>query len=207
LQVSPAVIAAPLWVEWAALRAGGVPVRHTGMGRDRSTRAATALAGRAVLVAGVAGGLAPQVRPGDVVVADEVRGHPDGPTRVASAPLLAAALRDVGLTVHIGPIVSEPRVTYGAARARLAETGALAVDTETAWLFPAGAPFAAVRFIVDTADSPLWSFGIAARGIAALRALRRAAPALRDWTIHDWTTHHNPASPEDRQMNPHKEVS
>jgi 4-hydroxy-3-methylbut-2-enyl diphosphate reductase len=189
-------------VEWVALRTAGVPARHTGMGPARSSRAAAALAGRAVLVAGVAGGLAPQVRPGDVVVADEVRGHPDGPVRVASAPLLAAALRGVGLTVHIGPIVSEPRVTYGAARARLAETGALAVDTETAWLPPDGAPFAAVRSIVDTADSPLWSLGTAARGIAALRSLRRAAPALRDWT-----THHNPASPEDNHINLHREVS
>jgi 4-hydroxy-3-methylbut-2-enyl diphosphate reductase len=172
------------------------------MGPARSARAARALAGRAVLVVGVAGGLAPQVRPGDVVVADEVRGHPDGPVRVAAAPLLAAALRGAGLTVHVGPIVSEPRVSYGAARARLAATGALAVDTETAWLTRGGAPFAAVRSVVDTADSPLWSIGTAMRGVVALRALRRAAAALGDWT-----THHIPASPEDSQMNLYWEVS
>jgi 4-hydroxy-3-methylbut-2-enyl diphosphate reductase len=195
-------VAAPLWAEWVALRSGGVPARHTGMGPARSARAARALAGRAVLVAGVAGGLAPQVRPGDVVVADEVRGHPDGPVRVASAPSLAAALRAVGLTVHIGPIVSESRISYGTVRARLAATGALAVDTETAWLAPGEGPFAAVRSIVDTAESPLWSTGTVTRGIVALRALRRAAAALRDWT-----THHNPASPEDSQRNLYWEVS
>jgi 4-hydroxy-3-methylbut-2-enyl diphosphate reductase len=77
-------------------------------------------------------------------------------------------------------------VATGAARARLAAGGALAVDTETAWLAPAGgspdAPFAAVRSIVDTADRPLWSIGTPARGVAALRALYRAAPALADWS-------------------------
>jgi 4-hydroxy-3-methylbut-2-enyl diphosphate reductase len=205
--VRAGIVVAPLWAEWAALRAGGVPARHTGMGPARSARAARALAGYPVLVAGVAGGLAAQVRPGDVVVADEVRGHPDGPLDIPSAPLLAAALRDVGLTVHIGPIVSGSRVTYGAARDRLAETGALAVDTETAWLAPGGAPFAAVRSIVDTADSPLWSLGTAGRGIAALRALRRAAPALRQWTSRDWTSDHTPASPEDDHVTLPREVS
>jgi 4-hydroxy-3-methylbut-2-en-1-yl diphosphate reductase len=201
----PVTVAAPLWAEWAALRTGGVPARHTGMGPARSARAARALAGHAVLVAGVAGGLASHVRPGDVVVADEVRGHPDGPFAVPSAAPLAAALREAGLTVHIGPVVSEPRVAYGAARARVAATGALAVDTETAWLAPGGAPFAVVRSIVDTAESPLWSLGTAGRGIAALNALRRAAPALRRWA-YQWTTHHNPAPPEDSHVTLPREV-
>jgi 4-hydroxy-3-methylbut-2-en-1-yl diphosphate reductase len=179
--VRPTVVCAPLRTEWAALRLGGLPARRTGMGPRRSAARAGALAGGPVLVAGVGGGLAPQVRPGDVVVADEVRGHPDGPVSVPSAPLLASALRRAGLTVHIGPILSQPRVTYGARRERLAATGALAVDTETAWLAPPDQPFAAVRSIVDTADSPLWSIGTAARGVGALTALRRAAPALADW--------------------------
>jgi len=180
--VRPTVVCAPLRTEWAALRLGGLPARRTGMGPRRSAARSGALAGGPVLVAGVGGGLAAQVRPGDVVVADEVRGHPDGPVSVPSAPLLASALRRAGLTVHIGPVVSQPRVTYGAERERLAATGALAVDTETAWLAPPGQPFAAVRSIVDTADSPLWSLGTVTRGVGALAALRRAAPALADWS-------------------------
>jgi 4-hydroxy-3-methylbut-2-enyl diphosphate reductase len=180
--VTPAVICAPLRAEWAALRLGGLRPRHTGMGPGRSERAARAIAGGPVLVAGVAGGLADGVRPGDVVVADEVRGHPDGPVPVPAAAVLAAALRRLGLTVHIGPIVSEPRVTHGAHRARLAATGALAVDTETAWLAVRDRPFAAVRSIVDTADSPLWSLGTPRRGLVALNVLRRAAPALAAWS-------------------------
>ena len=182
--------------------AGRVPARHTGMGPARSMRAARAWPGTPCSSPASPVGWPRTCDRATVVVADEVRGHPDGPFDVPSAPLLAAALRDAGLTVPIGPIVSEPRVTYGAARARLAATGALAVDTETAWLARRGAPFAAVRSIVDTADSPLWSLGTAWRGVAALRALRRAAPALRQWT-----THQNPASPEDSHVTPHREVN
>jgi 4-hydroxy-3-methylbut-2-enyl diphosphate reductase len=69
----------------------------------------------------------------------------------------------------------------GAARKALSRTGAVAVDMESAWLAPAGAPFIALRAIVDTPRHPLWSVGTAARGIRALRALRRAVPALDQW--------------------------
>jgi len=51
---------------------------------------------------------------------------------VPSAPLLAGALRRLGLTVHVGPIVCTPRLVSGAGRAALAATGALAVDMESA---------------------------------------------------------------------------
>jgi 4-hydroxy-3-methylbut-2-en-1-yl diphosphate reductase len=179
--VRPAVISAPMWAEWAALRAGGLTVRHTGMGPRRSALRASEMAGQPVLVAGVGGGLDPAVRPGDLVVASEVRGPAGDPVASPSAPLLAGALRRLGLTVHIGPLVSSARVVDGPGRIALAGTGGLAVDTETAWLAPDGEPFAAVRAIVDTAEHPLWSVGTPARGIAALDQLRRAAPALADW--------------------------
>jgi 4-hydroxy-3-methylbut-2-enyl diphosphate reductase len=144
--------------------------------------AAAELAGRAVLVAGVGGGLGPEVRPGDVVVASEVR-RPDGPpVPCPSAPLLAGQLRRLGLTVHVGPVASRPSVVDGAARRALASTGALAVDTESAWLVPSGGePFAVVRAIADADDKPLLRPATVTRGIAALRALRRAVPAIDAW--------------------------
>ena len=43
-------------------------------------------------------------------------------------------LRRAGLRVHIGPIVSGPRIVFGPERERLAATGAVAVDMESAWL-------------------------------------------------------------------------
>ncbi len=170
-------------------------------------------------------------------MADEVRGPDRSTVRLPSAPVLAAALRAAGLTVHVGPVVSAEHVVTGAARAALGSgapcsngtflasdarnvpllpsegpaapwvNGAvltsdarnvpllpsekpeepegrppLAVDTESAWLAPApGVPFAVVRAVVDTPDHPLRHPGTVTRGIAALRALRRAAPVIAAW--------------------------
>jgi 4-hydroxy-3-methylbut-2-enyl diphosphate reductase len=179
--MSRAVICAPLAVEKAALR--GLPVLRTGMGPERSRAAADRLAPARppVLVAGVAGALSDDLRPGDIVVATAILGGP-APIPVPAAPMLAAALRRHGLIVHCGPILSVPRVIDGAAaRARAAATGAVAVDTESAWLAAASDTPAAVRSIVDTPGGRLLSPGTAARGIAALRSLRRAVPAIREW--------------------------
>ncbi|MBX6752209.1 MAG: hypothetical protein IRY85_21540 [Micromonosporaceae bacterium] len=152
------------------------------MGPRRSRRSARRLGDAAVLVAGVAGGLAPELAVGDLVVASEVRA-PDGSVRgcVGGADL-AARLRDAGLCVHYGPILSWPHVVEGAERHRLAATGALAVDMESAWLAPPDeVPFAVVRAVSDTAASPLRRPGIVVAGLTALRALRRAVPALDAW--------------------------
>jgi len=179
--VNAAVIAAPLRVEWAALRGARTAVVRTGMGRRRSLRSARKLGSAAVLVAGVAGGLAAHLRVGDLVVASDVRA-PDGTVRpCAGAAELAARLRDSGLSVHYGPILSWPRLVGQADRARLAETGALAVDMESTWLAPPeGTPFAVVRAISDTAAAPLLHPAILTNGLASLRALRHTVPAL-DW--------------------------
>ena len=165
-----------------------VHLRRTGMGQAGSAAALARLAAElpwpgAVLVAGVGGGLAEHVRPGDVVVATQVW-SPDGPAvPVPSAPLLTLALRWAGLVVHAGPVLTCARVVDGGRRAELATTGALCADTESSHLAAAAAPgcFAVVRVVVDTAEHPLRSPGTAVRGLAALRGLRRAAPVLARW--------------------------
>lgn len=174
-----ATVYTPLAVERAALRGAlpGLRMVRTGMGPDRA-RASRVAAGPAV-VAGVGGGLDRSVRPGDLVVASEVRAA-DGAVGCPSAPLLAGALRRLGLRVHVGPILSTPRL-FDHGRGAAAAFGALAVDMESAWLAPTVGPFAVVRAIVDTPDHPLWSPGTVVRGVRALRALRRAAPALHQW--------------------------
>ncbi len=199
------VVCAPLGIEWAAVRRALAPftVQHTGMGPQRSAASAAALATDSphpVLVVGVAGALAPGIEPGDLVVADEVRRDGAEPIPVPTAAPLATALRKLGLRVHVGPIVSSETVVDGAARDALAAGGALAVDMESAWLATAATDerhsrrlgsddsaarrseaFAVVRAIVDTPAFPLLRPGTALRGVAALRSLRAAAPALRDW--------------------------
>lgn len=174
------IVCAPLRMEAAALRAPGARVLHTGMGPRRAAESAARLAGTPVLVSGVAGAVTDRVRPGDLVVATEVD-TPEGPVALPSAPLLAAALRRQGLTVHTGPITSSDVVVEGAERARLAERGALAVDMESAQFAAGKGTLAVVRSVVDTPGHPLWRPGTVWRGISGLRSLRAAAPVLMQW--------------------------
>jgi 4-hydroxy-3-methylbut-2-enyl diphosphate reductase len=165
----------------------GTSILRAGMGPDRAARAARVLRdapGDALAVVGVCGGLAAGVRAGDVVVADEVRDETGGVAATCpSAPLLAGALRRLGLTVHVGPLVSVRRIATGSARTRLAETGAIAVDMESAQLMAgaAGRPTAVVRVVVDTAAEPLGRLGAARRGLAGLVTITKLGPTLGAW--------------------------
>jgi 4-hydroxy-3-methylbut-2-enyl diphosphate reductase len=149
----------------------------------RAKRAPTELTSAdAVLVAGVGGALTADIRPGDVVVASEVRG-PEGIFPCPSAPVLATALRRLGLTVHVGPLHSSPRLVTGRQRQKLAATGAIAADMESASLAAAAGerPFAAVRVITDSPGHSLFGPGTVFRGTKALKILRQTVPALREW--------------------------
>jgi 4-hydroxy-3-methylbut-2-enyl diphosphate reductase len=174
------VLYTPLSVEYAALRPAAASMRlvRTGVGPDRAARAR--VQDRPALVAGVAGARQAGVEPGDLVVADEVRAEDGRRVEIPSAPLLAGALRRLGLTAHSGPIQTVSRVLVDPTPD---PDGPMAVDMETAALAPSdkNTPFAAVRAVVDTPERPLYGPSTARRGITALRALRRAVPALEQW--------------------------
>jgi 4-hydroxy-3-methylbut-2-en-1-yl diphosphate reductase len=162
-----------------ALAIGGKVVR-TGMGHERAHAAAQALAsgiepGAAVVLAGISGGLDPDLRPGEIVVATSVRG-PDGDEHALSvddATAVATELREAGQSVHLGPIVSSKTLVHGERRAELARTGALAVDMESAWVAPAlsGHRLVIVRLVADTAGN--FVVGLV-KGLVALRHVRSA---------------------------------
>jgi 4-hydroxy-3-methylbut-2-enyl diphosphate reductase len=159
---------------------------RTGMGPRTSRESRPRIAGTGPLVVmGVAGGLAPEVKPGDVVVASEVR---EGLTAVAVTRTddLVAALAAHGFPVHLGPIVSVAQVAGERERVALAATGAIAVDTESAQLVDGwpGRPIAVLRTVVDAASAPLWRPGTALRGIEALKVLRRIVPIVEDWATN-----------------------
>ena len=101
-----------------------------------------------------------------------------------SAPLLAGELRRAGLRVHEGRIATLASM-FDARRAGRARRppGAIAVDMESSYLLAgaAGRPAVVVRAVSDTADRPLLRPGVVTGGIAALRSLRLAGPALAAW--------------------------
>jgi 4-hydroxy-3-methylbut-2-enyl diphosphate reductase len=164
---------------------GAGQVVATGYGPRRASARAATLRQQpfaALAVAGTGGGLAADLRPGDLVVASEVSdGHNVIPC--ASAALLAGELRRAGLRVRVGRVVTVDHLVRGAERERLAATGALVADMESAVLARAadGRPLAVVRAVSDTPDRPLASPGALGGGLAALRSLRAAGPALARW--------------------------
>jgi len=184
------VLLVPMRMEARALRRGlpsGAPLRRTGRGLVRAGRAADRHSGAGALaVAGIAGGLTSALRPGDVVVATEVRraDRPDAPAvPCPAAPMVAAALRRRGLTAHLGPVVTSRRLVDGPVRARLAATGALAADTESAALLgrAAGRPVICVRVVADVPPQRLYRPLTWRRVRAALRVLPEVAPVLVEW--------------------------
>lgn len=190
----PLLVVCALRIERFALRRGaarsaadGVTVLRTGMGpkaADRAVREALhdqELRNAAVLTTGFCAGLAPGMRPGDVVVADD--GH--------ESAVLAAALKAAGHTVHTGPLAESDHVVRGAERAALAATGAIAVDMESAAMRRAALAegarqVAAARVVVDTPEFELVRVGTLRTGIIAFRVLRDLVPAFLDW--HRTTT-------------------
>lgn len=158
---------------------------RAGLGERRAREAAHAARSRparAVAVMGFCGALDPELQPGEVVVADELRGA-GGAFPCHEPALLAAALQDAGVKARRGPIVSVQKAVRGRERARLAADGSIAVDMESAWLAEAaaGRPFAALRAVVDTPSRELVSISTLTGGLKAYRALGRAAEALAAW--------------------------
>jgi 4-hydroxy-3-methylbut-2-enyl diphosphate reductase len=208
-------VLAPLSIEALALGPSGarsgpvtIAVRRLGMGLQRAAastrRLSPELAGvSAIAVAGIGGGLGPQLPTGTLVVADRLLDASGSEVaRLPSAPLLAGELRRDGLDARTGAVVSTDHIVTGPERAALGALGAIAVDMESAAVAhellggagsaaaaggpgttPVGArcPLAVVRAISDTPGAELFSAAGLAGVLRALRALRAARPALARW--------------------------
>ncbi|MFF9909714.1 1-hydroxy-2-methyl-2-butenyl 4-diphosphate reductase [Streptomyces sp. NPDC013457] len=198
---APLLIACALGIEQLALRSGeraGAPgaftVVRTGMGPAHARRTVARVLGRepwrdaVVVAAGFCAGLAPGMHPGDLIVADETRGGPDGVTSCTGTELLVKALTRAlpGRTVHTGPLAGSDHVVRGHERAELRATGAIAVDMESAAtlrtaLAAGPRPVAAVRVVVDAPEHELVRIGTVRGGISAFRVLRAVLPAFFEW--------------------------
>ncbi len=182
------LVFAPMALEARAIRAGAPwsRVEKIGMGQRRAREAAllTHQPGeRTALIAGVCGALDPRLKPGDIVLADELR--TDAGTLPCPDPtILAGVLRRGGLRVHIGPIFSSTGLVRGEQRRELAREGALAVDMESAWLAQ-DARAQALTTLRVVLDTPHYEFHRPARAAIAarraFRALREASSLLEGW--------------------------
>jgi nucleoside phosphorylase len=123
-----------------------------------------ALGPSAVLVVGLAGGCAPDVRSGDLVIGRLVGPTADGEWLAPDGALIEralGALQATGLRHHVGRLLTVPGVVaQPAAKAGCWQRqGALAVDMESAhvlaWARQAGFPAVAVRAVGDGPDEPL----------------------------------------------------
>jgi nucleoside phosphorylase len=143
----------------------GLSVLQSGPGAERAARTATAAlaAGADALAScGLAGGLEPGLDSGAVVVPRRVT-TPDGARYEPDAAWREAAVRALGadLAVSEGDLLCVPAalLTPTAKLAAAATYGATAVDMESAAIAAvaarAGAPFLALRVIVDTAADAL----------------------------------------------------
>ncbi|MFI8997604.1 1-hydroxy-2-methyl-2-butenyl 4-diphosphate reductase [Streptomyces sp. NPDC053542] len=192
----PLLVACALGIERLALRGGPAgTVLRTGMGPQAAERAIGAALGAGsptaaspVVASGFCAGLAPGMRPGDVVVADATREHqPDRPEAVCrdNAPLVAA-LKERGLTVHSGLLLGSDHVVRGAERTALHAAGAVAVDMESAATLGSALragprPVAAVRVVVDAPEHELVRIGTIRGGISAFRVLCAVLPVFFEW--------------------------
>ncbi|MFG2223019.1 1-hydroxy-2-methyl-2-butenyl 4-diphosphate reductase [Streptomyces sp. NPDC048644] len=200
----PLLVACALGIERFALRGGRggdrtpVVTLRTGMGPQSAERAmAKALRQGAVtehspvIASGFCAGLAPGMRPGDLVVADRTRDHRPGAPEVTchDNDMLRRALRARGLTVHTGLLCGSDHVVRGAERAELHAAGAVAVDMESAATLRAAAgsgdgpvrPVAAVRVVVDAPEHELVRIATVRGGISAFRVLRSVLPVFFEW--------------------------
>lgn len=137
----------------------------SGMGRERAQEAAQALAdaGADCLAGfGSAGALAPALRPGDLVIAAEV--HEAGRKFTTNGELTESVMKWLsrnGFTVHKGPLAcaAQPVATVREKQEMFAQTGAIAVDMESAGVFDAarrnGLPAFSLRVIIDAAHAAL----------------------------------------------------
>jgi len=130
-----------------------------------------------VILLGFGGGLRADQRPGDVVVATDVRDR-DARTHLVRAREAREALRRAGLAASSGILWCSDVIVRGKSRAKLADVASI-VDMESAAVLAACGPerLVVVRVVVDTPQRGLLRASVFG-GRRAKRALRCVSAAL-----------------------------
>lgn len=191
------LVCAALGIEARALKTDGLRVERVGMGLRRAEEFARRGPAFDVLaVAGFGGATDGCLKPGDVVVADEVRRGGEV-IECPWADSVAFALEqhlilepEAGSgsprgipAVVTGPIATLDHVAPSQTLTRLAGQGVTTVDMESFPLVATarGRPFAVVRVVVDTPDHPLVRPSTLRAGLTARKRLRAVGAVLRHW--------------------------
>ncbi len=150
-------------IRQGGLNRRGVVVIHAGVGKKNAEKAAKALIighrPKWVISAGLAGGLNPDVKRGDIVMADAVLS--EAGRRLAIDLQISPAEQAANPDLHLGSLLTIDRVAFKAAEKRhLGERhNALAVDMETLGVAEVcrreKQRFLAVRVISDAVDEEL----------------------------------------------------
>jgi hopanoid-associated phosphorylase len=185
-RAAPVIAVAGMDFEAKIARTAGVTAVYAAHAErlERAFEAALAQGCAGIVSFGTAGGLAPDLAPGAVILADAVEG-PAGRmlTDAVWQARLAESLTGTGLTVRRGVLASVRAPLAGAAdKAALHQrNGALGVDMEShlagAWAQRQGVPFAVCRVLVD----PAWR-SLPRAAIVGLRddGTTALAPILRE---------------------------
>jgi nucleoside phosphorylase len=171
---------------------------QAGLGPERARAAGRLAVGRldcrSLWSLGLAGGLDPALRTGDLVLAERV-GTPDhlAPGRPAAAAVAASL---PGIAMHVGAIISvdAPACTPEEKAALRRSSRALVVDMEAAGVAEAaeaaGVPWLAFKAVLDPADMAVPPALLAAAGpagnlcpAALLRSLCRPGSLAAAWTL------------------------
>jgi nucleoside phosphorylase len=166
----PAILA-PTLLEYVVAKCAlpDADVVWSGVGLTRLRRWDRA---RLYVICGLAGGLAPDTRPGTLLVPARV-GLADGrffDCDGGAVEALHTALRRAHTPFDARPILTADRMMVGRARRPWAARGFVGVDMETGKPARAGARVATVRVVLDSADHE-----ISAEWEQPLRALRRSS--------------------------------
>ncbi|MEY9889209.1 hypothetical protein ABIA31_002857 [Catenulispora sp. MAP5-51] len=200
------LVCAALGIEARALKTDGLRVERVGMGLRRAEEFARRERAFDVLaVAGFGGATDGCLKPGDLVVADEVRQggaviacpwadtvafaleqhlilEPEAEAEADAHAHAHGAARRVPAVVT-GPIATIEHVASSDLLTRLAGQGVTTVDMESFPLVATarGRPFTVVRVVVDTPDHPLVRPSTLRAGLTARKRLRAVGVVLRHW--------------------------
>jgi hypothetical protein len=195
-------VVTPTALEYLAAKSAGVrtPLTQCGVALTGYTQR---VPGAGVLLCGLAGGLASEVRPGTVLIPALVR-SPDGSLYRTDPMLhdaLVAASRSMGFNPETGPMLTAEALITGSSRQAWADRGFVAADMEAALIAARSPRFATVRVVLDSAehsisalwltpaaallDRRLWGEGLWLARVAPLYALRAARVARAALSLLD----------------------